>query len=359
MLYMPPMKRITTCWMLACGLFAVTTDRLPASVGDETAPASPVPTSPADPSAGFWPTDAMVESVLRRWAAEAAERYDLRPDQQREVERRLVDRWTGFLEENRADIQPLLNEYIEARLAMEPPSADAVADWAARAMPVFQRLKGNVEEGEQEVHELLNADQRARFEQRRTQRQFGLQFVEGQLKRWSVGNFKEREWWDPPAGYRAQQRRRLAADAADDQPRADDDAPVEPPARITNELAAWEQYVADFCDRYELDQAQRNAAESMLRELVDRARDHVYRHRERIAALEKKIVTGSGADDAAFDGELTELYGPLDAMFEELERRLQQLPTSAQRRRAEQPEAEGEAGGEGGVEAPAESAPPQ
>jgi hypothetical protein len=326
-----------------------------AESADAEPPAASATRSDAETPAGQWPTTTMIDALVRRVSADVAHKYDLRPAQARAVEERMVERWTEFLQENRRDLQPLVNDYLETRLALDPPDADHVADWAARAMPVFSRLKQNVEATESEVRSVLDERQRADFDRTRIQRQLAMGLMDGQLKRWSVGKFRESEWWKPPAGH---DRRDPGAQATRDRPdrataangrslaqRTDassltDGATLaandEMPPRVAEELDAWEAYVIDFCDRLDLDRSQRNAADSIFRELSGRARDHVHRHRDRITSLELRIAAGAGEDDEVLDRDLVELYGPIDRMFAELVDRLEKLPTNSQRHLAEQ-----------------------
>ena len=316
----------------------VTAAMLLASIATASAagPDSPPDDQPAQLE-GFWPTSRMIESLIHRWAAESAQKYDLRPDQRRAVEDKLLKRWSTFLNDNRVELQPLVNEFVEARIALDPPTADQVADWASRAIPVYQRLRANLEEGQSEIRSLMNADQQARFDAERAKKTTGLQVFGSKLKRWSVGNFKQREWWRPPRGYQAKHAvdntagpRRATANRAEGNA-----ADAEMPKRVTRELHAWEKHVADFCDRFDLDRSQRNAAQSMLREMSARARDHVRLRRDRIAELEGKIKDPAGVEETELNKELAELYGPLDRMFRELDDRLNKLPTPGQRLRAQ------------------------
>jgi len=345
---------------------------------------SPAPSAEPDLSTGLWPTPRLLDALVRRVASDVAQQYALSPSQALEVEDRMAARWGEFFQQNRRDLQPLVNEYLETRFAIEPPDPDRVAEWAARALPVFNRLRQNVEAGELEVRDMLDESQRAAFDRTRREHQLGMAALEGQLKRWSVGKFRESEWWDPPAGH-AQDVPSSAradvtgtdatgADATGDNATGDDttessdpgaahnrDAangrtgPNGPPAtadsqlppRVAEELAAWEKFTADFCDRHQLDRSQRNAADSILRELLTRAHDHVRRNRARIDALEQRIAAGktetaavakdADAEDADFERNLVELYGPLDRMFAELAERLDKLPTDHQRRQAATP----------------------
>jgi hypothetical protein len=296
-----------------------------------------------EPLEGFWPTQRMIDSVVRRWALEAADKYDLRPAQHEEVEARLLERWHGFLQENRRDLQPLINEYLETRLDLEPPDADDVARWAARAMPVFDSLRKTIEAGEVEVREMLTPTQRVEFEKERVKRRLGLQFFESNLKRWSVGSFAQREWWDPPRGYRDDANKRHSTGARSPEKAkggaaTNDAASIDSgglPQRVALELNAWEIYVQEFCDKYDLDVSQRNAAESMLKEMILRAQDHVLLHRAEMDDVEFKIANPEGVKQQDLDKKLADVYGPMDRMFRELDERLNRLPTRGQRQRAE------------------------
>jgi hypothetical protein len=99
-------------------------------------------------------------------------------------------------------------------------------------------------------------------------------------------------------------------------------------------MEAWTRYVQDFCARHELDRMQRETAFSILREMQQRALTHrdIYRHE--IADMENKINSDDDVDRDEIEAQLARLYGPIDSMFQELDRRLAAIPTSAQIRKA-------------------------
>ena len=102
--------------------------------------------------------------------------------------------------------------------------------------------------------------------------------------------------------------------------------------QIALELHAWEHYVMEFIQTYDLDEGQRTAALSCLAELKERATAHRDRRREEITALERRIRNNSGTDQelAEIKQRLIKLYGPIDEMFKELKRRLESIPTAEQ-----------------------------
>lgn len=93
-------------------------------------------------------------------------------------------------------------------------------------------------------------------------------------------------------------------------------------ARPLNE---WEQYVRDFITDYDLTEAQRNAALSILREMTGRAVQIANAHRNRMAEAEKIPDRRRRAE------RLKELNAPIDRLFHDLKLRLDGLLTAAQR----------------------------
>lgn len=294
--------------------------------------------APDDDTGGFWPTRALTRSMVRRWSLDIAETYNLSREQYEQLESRMLERWPAFFEENRAELQPLVNEYLELRMAVEPPTADQVSSWAARAIPALDRIRGEIESAQQDTLEVLDAEQKRKFESERVKLGGALAMAEGVLKQWSVGSFRMKDVWDEPNGptqYVQGAPDQDGSSAAARPERAVESIDSSCPARLAEELHEWERYVAEFCDRYELDRSQRNAADSILREMLARAEDYVRLNRQRILALERIFEDPAGHDEASFDKEINEVYGPVDEMFRELDERVHRLPTEGQYRKVQ------------------------
>lgn len=300
----------------------------------ETRPGQATPGEPQDQQEpaleGLWPTERMIESMIRRWALEAARTYELDDEQHRQVEARMLERGTRFLRENRRELQPLVNEFFEARLAVEQPSAQQVKAWASRALPMFERIQSEIEAGNDDIRPLLSSAQRVRFETEVLKLKMGLGGMRQQIAAWKKGEFAVRDWWDPPPKRTPQPTSQpvLARDG------------IEMPDQITMELDAWDQYVAQFIKTHQLDEAQGTAAKSFLKEVKERAQAHRDHHRDELFELERRIASPQGKQAGNVAEELERLYGPIDALFRELEQRLNRLPTQAQRGAASQPAAE-------------------
>ncbi len=286
---------------------------------------------PKTPVEGLWLTAKQRELLLKRWAEDISIQFDLDATQKDKVRDGVVKRWTGFLDDNREDIQPLVNEFIEMRLELEPPSKERVQEWADKALPVFDGFREQIRQGQSEFREMLNFRQRAKFEIEALGFEAGLKLAESRLKQWKEGEFKVDDLWEPP---RAERRRRRAEREAKEKEAEVKQA--EPDDQIALEVKRWEEFVADFVKKYQFDQGQTDAAASCLNEIKGRALAHRDRRKDDITRLEQKINTPSDTKEEIDDlkKQLAELYGPVDDMFKELRGRLEQIPTAAQREQA-------------------------
>jgi len=318
----------------------------PASAAAETAAETAAQDQPD--CDGLWPGERMIELTVRRWAAEAASQFELTEEQHREVERSMLDRWPRFFRENRNELQPLVNEFFEARLELEPPSPERVRNWAERAMPVFDRFAQEYDAGVKELRPLLTDEQGGRFIERETQMRAWLALTRGRLSEWQQGRFETAEWWEPVRGSTThppptEPTRVGPVDAGATPANSAAGSSTSgafgdhPPDQVVLELDAWDRYVADVIERFRFNDGQQQTARSILKEMKDRALAHRNRHRDEITQLEENLAAGNPDDSDAIGRELTRLYGPIDEMFRELSARVELIPTAAQRRAATQP----------------------
>lgn len=298
------------------------------------------PAEQSEPSGGdFWPTDRMLRGVISRIADEKSLEWGLCEQQASQVREQFLERWTRFADTRRSAIQPLLTEYVESQFAMQAPDPEAVAEWSERASPVVDALESELTEMFADLREIVPADRHDELVKDALKTTAALEAVRAKLRLWREGDFNEREWWDlPPYERRKRKDARQAAPPAPDPDNPNDaedsanaESDISPTVR--EEMDRWAQYVADFIRRYALNTAQTESANSILRECRSRALAHEERNRQRIVDLEKRIAEGKTADDAEktkLKEELRALYGPIDAIFAEMQTRLEKLLTSAQ-----------------------------
>jgi hypothetical protein len=287
---------------------------------------------------GLWPSRKLMRSMLTRMADDMVGRYGLSDDKRDQVRNATVDRWMDFLSDNRTKLQPLVNEFLEMRLALEPPFEEQVKEWAERALPVFDETRSQIEQNWNDLREVLNPWQRAKFEIDALATKAGLEVAQRRLTQWKQGQFELTDVWEPrDRAAQRQARERRAAERAERRERIEAEASAaEPSDQIELELDSWDRYAAEFISKHDLDEAQRDSVRSTLTEVKARAQAHRDRHREEIVELERRIEAPDPSDDdrEAIKGELVRLYGPIDELFAELQRRLDSVPTESQKSRA-------------------------
>jgi len=295
-----------------------------------TSPVQAETTVPPDANAqtkaaadGIWPTDTMIEGFLARWADETAKEFELTAPQRDGFRATIMQQWPAFLKAHRPELQPLLNEYLDTRLATDAPDPKRVQGWAERAGPVFDEFGREMRESYARLSEVMTPEQQARLRLEMIKVNTRLQRIEVQLQAWRGGRFESRDWWDDSGRIRRGSAGARSADSGEDAGSAGT------PSRIDEELLRWDRFVLRFTEKYGLDDRQREAAFSILRECKDKVLGHRERYRERIARLEEAL-NRSHPVPIELKAEALEIYGPIDAVFVELRLRLDQIPTQAQ-----------------------------
>lgn len=325
---------------------ALSSDEVPAKVQAPSSVAAPAnhPASQDALSDGIWPSERLTRSLLTRWADRISDQFELEPADREKVREATVERWGRFLKENRADLQPLFNEFLEMRLGAEAPRDEEVRRWADRALPVLERLEVQARETTGEFREMLPPEKSAQFEAEAIKLGLGLQAASEKLKQWKDGQYEPHEIWQAPQRERRTPKKQKEAETSagnvgnsTEAPRAADDrTPAASMDPIAAELTRWDAFVRDVIKRYNYDTAQKSAAQSLLSELKARAIAHRDRYKSEIAELDQRIQNNTGSEEelAGIKADLVSLYGPIDAMFEELKTRVESVATTEQKIRA-------------------------
>ena len=302
-------------------------------------PGAPAATAPAETPEGIWPSQKLIKLMLTRWTHEAADKYGLDEQQRARAEEAVVERWTRFLYENRKDVQPLVNEFLEMRMDLTPPSKEKVEDFARRAKPHFDDVAKELDEGTTEFREILRPNQRIKFEIDAAQMKIGVGLATQKFDQWQKGEFDPEDFWEP-VGQDPETRRERRRKSREERERqrelaAQKQKELEDASRdqIEIEMDSWQRYAAAFIRNYRLDAGQKDTVLSCLTELRDRAITHRDRNRDEIIRLEERIASSTGDEGelSEIKRQLDRLYGPIDEMFRELKARIEQVPTSDQR----------------------------
>jgi len=314
------------------------------------------------PTEGFWPTRLMLERVLDRIADSMREDYGLDEEQDRRNRELLKRTIPKFLNENRAEIQTLMNQFFEAQFAGEAPEPADVAVWSQRVLPLlhdFQELSGDMAD---EMRTWLSDEQQIKLEGELAAFQTGVTLVSNKLHVWANGGYDPATDWVPDEAERRRRRHeedQLAQQAMEEarQARLEELGYVAP---ATEEAAVggagvggahaspttssapavkdeWVRYVEDFVEQYELDREQAQRARLYLAVQIESRDRHLRRNREKIEEV-TKLLRSADSDEQRqrAQQQYDALTGPVEKLFQELKDKLQTLPTREQIRRAEE-----------------------
>ncbi|MEW6251285.1 MAG: hypothetical protein AB1716_11605 [Planctomycetota bacterium] len=304
------------------------------------------------PPDGFWPTPRMLDRIVDRMTDEMAELYNFNGEQLDATRAIIKQRFPEWLQQNRTQIQPLINEYVEALLGGEPPAADEVADWALRAQPLVGEFRALIQQTTDELRTFMTPEQEVLLNGQLAAMDVGMNFMQQRLDVWAHGGYDPEVDWHRSPDFREKQRERerqlkmqaeiakeaamgVQSSTAQPQPGAAA-GPPKPAGRSPLDATAtddWVAYVEAFIRRYELNDAQQNRAREILR-VKQTEKDKYLRTKaddiQRIDGLSKRATTDEQRAQVA--EELQRVRQPLERMFQDLKDRLDRLPTPSQKR---------------------------
>lgn len=349
---------------------------------------------PQEPMTGPLSQVINVPQLVENYARFLARKYSLDEGQERATVEILQKRTQDFLANHEEKIFELYNSMLIVRGGGDMSQQELV-DWGKSAMPIYQDAKEIIIGGNAEWRKLLNDQQRAMHDEDVKLMYESFQTTDEQLNRIVLGEMSVDEFRNPP---RPGRRRRAPtpSDPSTHQPinEVTPPAPVAPPqesfvdpnnppttvqppedagaqdwpansggdqAQQENAVASgqqpvrgragrgekavgenfaseWERYVNEFITRYKLDDAQKQAAQKILKDVQEQAHRFVSGKRSQLEMLDKQLASAAKTPAAAqkVQAEKQEVLAPIQRMFEkQLKPRLERIPTRAQRQAAE------------------------
>jgi hypothetical protein len=280
------------------------------------------------PTEGFWPTQKMMDRFIDRIIDGMADEYNF-DDSQLELTRQLFKaRFPEFLNENRAEIQTLLNQYFEALLDDRPPAVEDVADWAGRVQPLMTEFGEVCTEVAEGMREYLNDDQTVMLDAQYVTFQAGMKMAQNKLAIWADGGYDpETEWIHQGS----RQHGRQDSQAAEGDATAEAETAAARPAAKDD----WTIYTEQFIERYELNDEQKQKAFTFLRHQQEARDRYLRRNVDEMARVTRLLTEAETEEERAASLEAYQrLNAPVDRLFEQLKQRLDTLPTRAQRKAA-------------------------
>lgn len=343
-----------------------------------------------------------IDALLDNHARFLARRYNLTEDQENFTRNFLKMQTDTFLQRHRDEVYDLVDRLMEVRAGAEIDQQELIA-WGRRALPVYTEAKRVIVDGNMQWREILTDEQKRVHDQDLAEMNGSFATTEDQLQRIVAGQMTVEEFRRGPVNQVPMSPRPMPATPPGPPPAPPTQEPEQPappprpgpkplaqpappaaaqpaaprsvqtpsatggasprtagakgtasqPAKPSGKGAEssgntdfesqWEQYVREFCQRYQLEEAQVQKAYSILRECQELARRQLEKRKPELERLDKKQANLAGSTDPEKAKELAELnerkqklLQPIGEIFEkQLKPRLEKLPTRAQRQAAD------------------------
>ena len=248
---------------------------------------------------------------------------------------------------------------IETRAAGEPFTPEQIARWTELAEPVFLDARRSVNEIAKEFGQELDPEQRELLQRDVDAANRRMGDMERLAQRWKRGEWDPHDWGmeDDPIQNRGTRVAQPADETEPDtgsgeppQPRtrpptppdreevktpvAESPARQQAPTRPSTDNDPWAQYVRDFIKKYDLNDEQQQRAWLYYRDAKERDAVFARRYERRTQPLREKVDDDERAR-AALKRRTEEHSAERDRLFGQLKRRLERLPTRAQRKNAQ------------------------
>lgn len=272
---------------------------------------------------GFWQVDSILEQAVRNIAL----RYNLNETQTEFTRHMMVSRVKRFLDDHQDEVWPLVRDL--ARYQREGGLSDAKI--AQRLGPIASRIlqeaKDEILRSNEEWGEILTEEQRRVHEYDLREMDKTFNAMENRFGGWEEGRVADGSVFPQPRPLKNQPPR----------PRKPHKAGLPDPDERQKEdggrtLAShFEAYVERFIADYELTKAQREAANSILREISERNAAFHKAHEEELQEIRGKLAeAGTPAERRRLTSQRRHITKPLDNLFAEFKARLDQIPDKAQ-----------------------------
>lgn len=298
-----------------------------------------------------------------------SDRYMLDEQQEQLLRKTLIRESTNMMQKHSGRIMQYALEAIQTRAAGEPFTAEQVARWADLAGPVFEDGRKRVNVVAEEFMQHLDEQQMKIAATDLEAANHRMTRVGELREQWAAGKWSASDWGldhDPiqtggrqPAaaeageaatGHEANKGERsetgeatgAAATSDNGQPTADKDKKPTKPEKNTaargEPTDPWARYVAAFIRKFKLDAGQQDRAWSIHDSVKPRVDQLERRFKQRQASI-RSHGSVSAEERAKVENDMTTKHdAEMERLFQQMNRRLERLPSSVQKRDAEKGE---------------------
>ena len=230
-------------------------------------------------------------------------------------------------------------DIVETRRDGRPFTKEQIARWAGGSQPMVVDWHERLSRISEKMLGRLRPDQIGLVEKDLRHWNGRLDDVGEMLARWERGEWKPHDWGlENHPDYRPKNIRKPPARRKPDPAGGADAAggPRDALFELAQDESRWDKYVRDFIARYKLDAAQRTTALNILAQLKATASQFRQSRADVLAKLDQWIrQTDDAQEKAAFVKQREDTLARIRALFDQLKTRLEALPTTSQRRAAE------------------------
>ncbi len=306
----------------------------------------------------YWPTSDQIGMIVDQSVAGSVRIYGLDGHQREVFRKRSKTALVAFAEKHKQALEPVFAEVLAHRIAGKVPTTQRVAGWSQKLLPVAQDFQAEWDAGYRRMLSHLRPEQRAKWRRDYAVFKVGCAMGTAKLRGWAQGGFRQAEWSKPFPGPHLGPDNVLAQakkEGVDTTPSSSVMGPVvdlrnrpspatlAPGNRLSSRIQStpsndgyvpldrWQSYTKQFVKRYHLDEGQATAAMAILKEMRQRADNYRRGHGKEFARLGKELHASKGDERERVRAELVALEGPLQALFDELRDRLDNLLDESQR----------------------------
>lgn len=270
---------------------------------------------------GMWSIKLMVDQA----STNIARRYNLNEQQEKYTRALMANRVETFIHEHGDTFERLAAEILRAGVdPSNPPSKEAVQGWGRKALPLVGEIRKAILDGNATWREILSDPQKKVHDYDLSQMTAQFTAMEKQFQRWQAGQYIPGE--GPFTGLTALARQ--------------SEQIGEGPYSTNFPEHAWDYWVKGFIRKYELDKAQIETANAILKECKERAAKYRESHKAEIEAAKERLVELLKNRDREKIKEtrtrINDLNKPIADLFGILQERVNKIPTESQRAAHEQ-----------------------
>lgn len=313
---------LATCMF---GLSAAVVDSMVMGQGRaERRPAKPRRDAADQDIQKFWDPAKIMEVAVNN----LSKRYNLNDEQKAFTNDMMTTRVTKFLEDHQDEIWPLLSELVFHQRTGEPPNPEVAKKLGPRVLKIVKEAKEEIYESNEEWREILTDDQKKVHDFDLEQMGKTFDSMEQNFSQWSKGNAQQTNIFPPPPTAKQPKA------PAKPQPGIPTKSPKDVQEQPERLVSHFEEYVKQFIEDYQLTKNQIETAQSILREVLVRAKNHEQSKAKEIAAAKEKLSSAKDTKDRKrAKQELDTLNKPMEDLFTEMTTRLDSIPDKGQKER--------------------------